>query len=146
MAGFLAALAPVAAVLGTPAALVASAVPAKHASQPAALTLQATFELQCGRAGDVAVGLPGALHWRSLTASAVTVNGIHPLVVKSTAQHVVQITMGPPRGVICDSIGPGRVTVRFTRAAGLVNPAHAGTYAVWLRARGQTATGWLHIS
>jgi hypothetical protein len=145
VAGFLAALAPFAAVLGTPAALVANAVPAQHAAHPTALTLHATFELQCGRATGVSVGLPATMHWRSIGPAAVTVNGSHPAFVR-TSQHVVQVTMPPPHGAICDSIGPARVTVRFSDAAGLVNPPQAGSYAIWLRARGQTATGRLRIS
>ena len=41
--------------------------------------------------------------------------------------------MRPPQGVMCDSIGPARITVRFTKGAGLVNPQRAGSYAVSLQ-------------
>lgn len=145
MAGFLAAVAPFAVALGTPGALVATAVPADHGTQQAALTLRATFELQCGRANAVTVGLPAAMGVRTIRPGAVLVNGLHPASVR-TSHHVVQVTMPPPQGMICNSIGPARVTVRFTSAAGLVNPAKPGAYAIWLRTRGQTAAGRLRIS
>ncbi len=131
--------------LGTPTTLAVNASPSSHAAHPAALTLRATFELQCGRAGDVTVGLPAAMGTRTIAPASVTVNGTHAAAVR-VSHHVVQVTLPPPRGVICDSIGPGRVTVRFSAAAGLVNPAHAGSYPMWLRARGQTAVGRLGIS
>ncbi len=54
--------------------------------------------------------------------------------------------MPPPQGVMCDSIGPARITLRFTQAAGLVNPQRAGSYAVWLQIRTATAAGRLKIS
>ena len=54
--------------------------------------------------------------------------------------------MPPPQGVPCDSIVPARITLRFTKAAGLVNPKHAGSYAVWLRIHSDTAAGRLKIS
>ena len=85
------------------------------------------------------------MRWRTIPSSAVTVNGRHPASVRSS-HHVVQIALGPPKGVLCDSIGRGRVTVRFTSGAGLINPLHAGSYPVWLRTRGQTASGRLRIS
>ena len=145
MTGALAALASLVAALGPPGAVVASALPAR-AAQPAALTLQATFELQCGRVGQLSAGLPAALGVRRpIPPAAVLVNGAHPASVRASG-HVVQVTMPAPQGVMCDSIGPARVTLRFTRAAGLVNPRHAGSYAVWLRIRTATATGRLKIS
>lgn len=131
--------------VGGPSTLVATALPGR-AAQPAALTLQATFELQCGRVSQVTVGLPAALGVRTpIAPGAVAVDGLHPASVR-TSRHVVQVTMPPPPGVMCASIGPARVTVRFTRAAGLVNPKRPGSYAVSLRIRAQTAAGRLKIT
>ena len=145
MTGVLAALSALAVAFGPPAALVANARP-DRAAQPAALTLQATFELQCGRIGQLTAGLPAALGVRTpIAPGAVLVNGAHPASIR-TAGQVVQVTMPPPQGVLCDSIGPARITLRFTKAAGLVNPKHAGSYAVWLRIHAATAAGRLKIS
>jgi hypothetical protein len=143
--GVVPALAALVAAFAPPAALVANALPGR-AAQPAALTLRATFELQCGRVGQMTVGLPAAMGVRTSTVpGAVLVNGAHPASVRASG-HVVQVTMPPPQGVICDSIGPARITVRFTKGAGLVNPQRAGSYAVSLRLRGTTAAGRLKIT
>ncbi len=130
---------------GPPATLAANALPGR-AAQPAALTLQATFELQCGRVGQMTAGLPAAMGVRTpIAPGAVLVNGAHPASVR-TSGHVVLVTMPPPQGVMCDSIGPARITLRFTKAAGLVNPRRAGSYAVWLKIRTATAAGRLKIT
>jgi len=143
--GVVPALAALVVAFGTPTTLVANALPGR-AAQPAALTLQATFELQCGRVGQVTVGLPAAMGVRTpIAPRAVLVNGAHPASVR-TSGHVVQVTMPPPQGVMCDSIGPARITLRFTKAAGLVNPRHAGSYAVSLRIHAATAAGRLKIT
>ncbi len=145
MAGALAAVASLVVVIQAPTALVAKAVPANHGAKPASLTFRATFELQCGRASAATVGLPAAMGVRTIKSTAVTVNGVHPASVR-TSHHVLRVTMPPPRGMICNSIGPARVTLRIAGPAGLVNPAKPGSYAVWLRVRGQTASGHLRIS
>ncbi len=69
--GVTAALASLVAVVAAPSTLVANAVPAGHAARPASLTLRATFELQCGRATAVTVGLPAAMGVRTIAPSAV---------------------------------------------------------------------------
>ena len=97
VAGFFAALAPLVVVLGTPG-LTASAVPAKHGAHDATLTLRATFELQCRHAGNLSVGLPGAMRVGKIGASTVTVQGAQPASVR-ISQHVVQITMPPSHGM-----------------------------------------------
>jgi hypothetical protein len=143
--GVLTALASLVVAVGTPSTLAVDVTPAQHAAHPSTLTLQATVELQCSRASAVTVGLPSAMGVRSIPATAAVVNGVHAATVR-TSQHTVRVTMPPPQGMMCDSIGPSRVTVRFTKAAGLVNPKHPGSYAVWLQVRGQTAAGRLKIS
>jgi hypothetical protein len=143
--GVLAALASLAVAVGPPATLVATAQPGR-AAQPAALTLQATFELQCGHVGRLSVGLPAAMGVRTpIARRALLVNGAHPASVRASG-HVVVVAMPPPQGVMCDSIGAGRVTVRFTKAAGLANPKRAGSYAAWLQIGATTAAGRLKIS
>lgn len=145
MTGVLTALASLVVAVGTPSTLAVNVAPAQHAAHPSTLTLQATLELQCGRASALTVGLPAAMGVGTIAPAAVTVNGVHAASVR-LSQHTVHVTMPPPQGMICDSIGPSRVTVRFTRAAGLVNPKRPGSYAVWLQVRGQTAAGRLKIS
>jgi hypothetical protein len=38
------------------------------------------------------------------------------------------VTVPPPKGILCTMLGPGSVTLVFTRAAKLRNPARAGSY------------------
>jgi hypothetical protein len=42
----------------------------------------------------------------------------------------VSLTIARPTGVLCDSIGPGTVHIRFTRAARIGNPRRVGRYTV----------------
>ena len=145
MTGVLAALASLVVAVGAPTTLVVNAVPAAHGAR-AVLTLQATFEVQCGRVTQLTVSLPSAMGVQApIAPGSVAVNGLHPASIR-TSSHLVQVTMPPPHGVMCDSIGPARITVRFTRAAGLVNPTRPGSYAVSLRMRAQTAAGRLKIT
>jgi hypothetical protein len=53
-----------------------------------------------------------------------------PAVAAAIAGHTLRIGLAPPPQVMCDEIGPGELTIELTRAAGLGNPAVAGTYAV----------------
>jgi hypothetical protein len=39
---------------------------------------------------------------------------------------------------MCDVIGPGRLTILFTRAARFGNPARAGTYTIIVTRRAST--------
>ncbi len=145
MTGVVAALASLVVAVGAPTTLVASALPAAHGVRTG-LTLQATFELQCGHVTQLTVGLPSAMGVQTpIAPGTVAVNGLHPAAIR-TSGHVVEVTMPPPHGVMCDSIGPARITVRFSRAAGLVNPKRAGSYAVSLRMRAQAAAGRLKIA
>jgi hypothetical protein len=81
----------------------------------------------------------------AIGAADVLVNGGTPKGVVLTG-HVVSITLPRTSGFTCDVIGPGTVTVVFTRAANLGNPATPGTYAVSLRAGRNSATARLIVS
>jgi hypothetical protein len=59
--------------------------------------------------------------------------------------HVITIGLPKPPQVTCTSIGPGTLTVTFTAAAGLGNPAAAGAYAVQARMAGRTFAARLAI-
>ena len=45
----------------------------------------------------------------------------------------MRVALPPRPEVMCDVIGPGRLTIAFSRAAGLGNPAAAGSYTVTAR-------------
>jgi hypothetical protein len=121
-------------------AMVAQAVPAQSGARPAALRLSLRTELQCGRlgGGPIIVGFPAAERMpASLQAGDVLVNG--KSLDASLSGHVVSIALPKTIGLTCDLIGPGTVSVVFTKAASLGNPLTPGTYHVSLRVRGKTA-------
>lgn len=117
------------------------------AARPVELRLSLEVELQCGRlqGRSILVALPAAMHVASsIPRSAVLVNG-RPVAALSVTGHSVGLTTRPASGgVICDVMAPGKVSIVFTRAAGLGNPGAAGTYTVTLRA-GRTS-GMAHLS
>jgi hypothetical protein len=112
----------------------AAATPATAGARTA-LTLTMHYEMQCGKPGPgpVVVTLPAAEHVpHAITRARVLVDAKAPRAV-SVSGHVVTIALVPPHGITCMEIGPGTVTVSFTHAAGLGNPAAAGSYRVGIR-------------
>lgn len=152
-AGFLTLGAGGSAVDGTPPVmplghtLTAVAEPARAGARPMQLTLTERAELQCGRIGPgpIVVTLPAGERMPArISPDAVSVNGAAPAAVTRDGR-AVSLTPARPPGVICDVIGPGTVTVRFRRAAGLGNPGKPGLYTVTLKVRGQAETARLRI-
>lgn len=129
--------------------LTALARPGSAGARPVALTVKARFaELQCGRVvrGPLVLGLPRSSRVpRRVAAGAVTIDGI-PAATAHVSAEVLTLQPQPPRGAICDVIGPGTVTVAVRRSAGVGNPRRAGSYRIWLRLGAQTVAGRLLVS
>jgi hypothetical protein len=120
--------------------LVARAAPSERGARPAALRLVLRTELQCGRlgGGSIVVVLPAAERMpAALHDGDVLVNG--KALTASLRGHVVSIGLPKTSGTTCDVIGPGTVSVVFTKAAGLGNPVAAGMYRVSMRVGGSLA-------
>jgi hypothetical protein len=132
---------PIAPIIVQPVgAMVAQAVPAQSGARPAALRMSLRTELQCGRlgGGPIIVVFPAAERMpEALQDGDVLVNG--KALGAVLMGHVVSIALPKTIGVTCDAIGPGTVSVVFTKAAGLGNPLAPGTYHVSLRVRGKGA-------
>ncbi len=132
-----------------PAPLTAAARPAHAGAGRVQLTVKAHLdELQCGRVvrGPLLLGLPASARLpRKVAARAVTIGGVPAAGVRVTG-HVLSLQPAPPKGVICDVIGPGDVTVVVRPAAAVGNPPRAGAYRVWLRLGAQTVAGRLAVS
>jgi len=113
----------------------ATAVPATAGARPVKLTLTLRYEMQCGRPGPgpVVVSLPAAERVPHTLARRDVSLGGKPPVRASISGHVVVLTLPPQRGIICDVIGPGILTIAFAPAAGLGNPSAAGSYAIAVR-------------
>ena len=111
------------------------------------LKLEFTTELQCGRpiGPPIVVALPAAEHVpRRISRSSILVSGTAPEAV-SVLRHSVLMKISRPQ-VICDVIGPGPVTILFTRAAKLGNPAQRGTYHASVRRGTQTVRGTFTVT
>lgn len=139
-----------AAALATPVApLTATATPARAGARPVALAVTAPLaEVQCGRVvrGPVVLGLPRAMRLPALIRPAsVRLQGAVPASVRVVG-HTLVLQPAPPKGVICDSIGPGVVRIVVRPAARLGNPSRRGSYRLWLRAGAQTVSGRLVVS
>jgi len=124
-----AAVAPAAALPPTSASVALSS--ARAGAKPVVLTLLLGYDMQCGYPGTepIVVIFPAQERLPArIPATAVLVDG-HAAPTVSVAGHVVRIGLGvaPPR-VMCDVIASGTLRLVFTRAAGLGNPARAGSY------------------
>jgi hypothetical protein len=96
--------------------------------------------MQCGYPGPgpVVVRLPAAAHVPpTIPRAAVLVDG-RPATGVQVGGRTVGVGLPPRPQVMCDVIGPGKLTIEFTPAAGLGNPARPGTYSITAR-RGTSA-------
>lgn len=87
------------------------------------------YDMQCGYPGPdpLVVHLPGTLP-SVVARGAVLLDG-KPVPAVRSRGHVATIEMPPRPVVMCQSIGPGTLTIVFTRAAHVTNPG-AGRYRV----------------
>jgi hypothetical protein len=93
------------------------------------LTLTFRYEMQCGYAGagPLVVTFPSALKLpKRFAAHSVKLAG--EAVAAKRRGHRVTVTVPPPTGVLCGTIGPGSLRLVFTRKAKLANPLRAGSY------------------
>ena len=116
--------------IGVPSAMTVSGSPHAAKAHPVRLTVTLRFEMQCGYpgAGPLVVTFPSTLKLpQRLVAGAVELSG------KPTAATVkgrqVTVTIPPHKGLLCDLMGAGSLTLTFTHAAKLANPARAGSYS-----------------
>src|ERR1700730_17768988 len=105
--------------------------------RPVTLTLRLSYQMRCGNPGpgSLVVSFPADERLPArIPASAVLLNG---RTAPSVTRHGNNVTIPLPRrhGISCNVIGPGSVTVVFTAAARLGNPAQAGSYPLSARAR-----------
>jgi hypothetical protein len=80
----------------------------------------------------------------SVPHSSVLVDSV-PAAKVSVANGTVTVTAAPRKGVLCDVIGPGVITLEFTTAARLGNPA-SGSYTISVRRGKMLASTRVQIS
>lgn len=85
------------------------------------------YDMQCGYPGPdpLVLRLPGTLP-AVVARTAVLLDG-KPVPAVHPDRHIVKLEMPPRPVVMCQSIGPGTLTIVFTRAAHVTNPG-AGHY------------------
>jgi hypothetical protein len=107
-------------------------------SAHAALTVTLHYPMTCGQPGHgpVVVTLP-TLVTRPLRRTDVLVAGKTPRSL-SFFGRTVTIGLPKPPEIICQSIAQGALRIRFTAAAGLTNPARAGSYRITARIGNRT--------
>jgi hypothetical protein len=114
--------------LSTPSMAIAAS-PGAAGAHRVRLVVTLRYRMQCSYpgAGPVVVTFPSALQLPKQFASG-TVKLARKAVAASTKGQNVTVTVPPHKGVLCSMLGPGSVTILFTRAAKLTNPARAGSY------------------
>lgn len=127
-----------------------SMAPHTVGARPVLITLDTRYEMQCGwpGPGSLVVRLPaGMLVPASLAARSAIVNGMPatPIFV-DRARRVIAVPLPKRPQIMCDSIGPGSLSVTFTRGARLGAPKAAGSYAVRATHGADTFAGRLAIT
>jgi hypothetical protein len=93
------------------------------------LTLTLRYEMQCDYpgGGPLVVTFPKGLRLpRNFAAGTVRLEG-NPVAAKVAGAQVT-VTVAPHKGILCDVMGRGSLTLAFTRDAKLANPRRAGSY------------------
>jgi hypothetical protein len=100
--------------------------------RPVALTLTLRYEMQCGYpgSGTLIVKLPAQEQLpASFAAGSALLDGKRAGVTLAAGKEL-RVALPARPGVMCDVIGPGKLTLVLTKVARLGNPARAGTYSV----------------
>jgi hypothetical protein len=93
------------------------------------LDLTLHYFMQCGYAGagPLVVTFPKGLKLpKQFPTGAITLAG--KPVTANVAGRRVTVTVAPHKGMLCDVMGRGSLTLAFGRAANLTNPVHPGSY------------------
>lgn len=109
--------------------MIVAASPQAARAHQVRLEVALRYQMQCNYpgAGRLVVTFPSAMKLpRQFALGAVELGG-KPFAVKVSGRKVTG-TVPAPKGVLCSTIGPGSVTLVFTRKAKLQNPRRAGSY------------------
>jgi hypothetical protein len=104
------------------------------------LTLKLGYEMQCGYPGPGPVVVTFPASWRvpaKLGPTPALVNG-KAAVSASLSGHTISVGLAPPPQIMCDLIGPGTLTVQFTRGDNIGAPLKAGSSVVTATVKSQT--------
>lgn len=114
------------------------------------ITLGASYEMQCGwpGPGPLTVRFPaGMVLPTRFAARSAIVNGkpVTPSFADG-AHRLVAVALPKRPQIMCDAIGPGRLSITFTRGARIGTPKAAGSYVVRASHGGATLSGRFTIT
>jgi hypothetical protein len=117
--------------------------PSSHAVR---LLVTLRYDMQCNYpgAGSLVVTFPSAMKLPHRFAAGTIKLAGKPIAATIAARRVA-VTVPPPSGTLCSLRGPGSVTLTFTRAAKLVNPARTGSFSFKANHDGHAFTAKLAI-
>ncbi|HEX4521844.1 MAG TPA: hypothetical protein VH063_19980 [Gaiellaceae bacterium] len=127
-------------------AMTVSAAPQVASAHAVRLEVTLRYQMQCGYPGKgpLRVTFPSAMSLpQSFASRAVRLNGKR--IAARVKGRRVSVSVPPPKGVLCNTIGPGSVTLAFTRAAKLRNPSRPGSYGFRATHAGHSFTAKLPI-
>jgi hypothetical protein len=106
-------------------------------ARPVVVTMKLSYEMQCGWPGngEILVTFPHAMKLdrpalRSRGAVLIDGKAATEVAAPDDRGGTVLVSLPPRPHIMCDAIGPGIVTLTFTKKANLGNPAAAGGYTV----------------
>ncbi|MEO9177125.1 MAG: hypothetical protein ABI317_16545 [Gaiellales bacterium] len=113
-------------------------------ARPVAVAIVMHYEMQCNWPGPgvLAIRFPGSMVLpRRLASSAVLVDKRAASGAVTVAGRTVSVPLPQRPRIMCDLMGPGTLTVSFSRAAKLGNPKAAGSYSVLATHGSDSGTG-----
>lgn len=133
--------------VGTDGSLSASLSSWKPKVRPVAVMLKLHTELICGQPrSPLVVAFPAAESVPGSFAPGAVLVDAKPAASVAVASHRVTVTAARPAGALCDVIGPGLLTLQFTKSARLGNPASPGAYTISVQHDRATYRTTIHIS
>jgi hypothetical protein len=118
-------------------------------ARPVAVALTLHYEMQCNwpGPGSLTIRFPAAMAVPARIApGSVLVDRKVPSAVSVSGGDTVTVSLPPRPQIMCDLIGPGTLTVTFSRAARIGNPKAAGSYLVRATRPSVSASGRIVIA
>ena len=117
-------------------------------ARPVAVALTLRYEMQCSwpGPGSLTIRLPQAMAVPArIDPSSVLVDRRPATAVSVSRTGGVTVALPQRPQIMCDVIGPGTLTVSFSRSARLGNPNAAGSYLVRASKPGVAVSGRIAI-
>jgi hypothetical protein len=117
-------------------------------ARPVAVSIVMHYEMQCNWPGPgvLTIRFPGSMVLPEQVASSAVLVDKKVVTGVRVSGRTVSVPLPQRPRIMCDLIGPGTVTVSFSRAAKLGNPKAAGSYSVLATHASDSGTGHITIT